>query len=197
MKVLDKPLPQAFTSPCLRNRSRVQPDTPDLTPLMWRGSKSVSDLDRIIYRNATGHHVTNGACVELSGRATVIMLFQRDGAPLASWVRELAMAMHGPERHRQTAIVWRHGTDMEPLIEACTDALRTGETLIIEEKQATERVSEGERRMLAGLNSSQRQECWIVLTGPSGCVLGAVSADGQHVLRTESFREHIETLAGM
>jgi hypothetical protein len=195
MKVLDKPLPQAFTSPALRNRRHVRSDTPNLAPLMWRGSKSFSDLDRIIYRNATGLHVTNGACIELSGRATVIMLFQPCSAPLASWRRELAKAMHGPQRSAQRAITWRHGTEDDYAVPAACAALRLGETLLIEEKQPAEHISVGERRMLAGLNSGQRQECWIVATDACGNVLGAVTADGTRMLSTQAFRQHIERLA--
>jgi hypothetical protein len=193
MKVLTSPLPQAFTSPYLRNRTRVQADTPDLTPLMWNGARSVSDIDRIIYRDSRGILCyANGACIEFSGRATIVMLFQQAGKPLASWRRELAVALGGPDRH-QVALVAREGDDASRrAVEAATAALRPGEALLLEEKKATEILSIGERRVLAGLNSHQPQECWVVVTDTDGTLHGAVSANGALVLRVADFRRHIE-----
>lgn len=194
MNVLTAPQPQSFKTQYLRNRSRVTPDTPDYDFLCWSSNRRPSDVDRLIYRDSRGVlcAIKRAAVIEFSGRGTLVLLAEVRGEDCPAYRREFATALSG-----QSALVLREG-DQESAQQylSAAETLPNGHALFVEEKKSTERVSEGERRMLAGLNSAQRQEVWHIHCLPDGTPFGVVSADRNTVLSTDEFRAYVETFGG-
>lgn len=196
MKVLTAPQPQAFKTPYLRNRSRVTPDTPDYAFLCWGDKRRPSDIDRLIYRDSRGMlcAITHAAAIEFSGRGTLVLLAAIDGHAQPAYRSEARRSLegHGEAQYATVRRAGDAGTEAE--VKRLTEALKPGHALLLEEKQETEHLSEGERRLLAGLNSGQRQEVWTVHCLRDGSPYGV--SRGMVALGPAEFRRYVEEFGG-
>lgn len=197
MNILNKPQPQAFATPYLRNRTRVTADTPDYTALCWRGQRRPSDVDRLVYRDSRGVLclIPYAAVIEFSRRGTLVLIAEHDGRPVPQYQQEAYRTLNGPDRSAQRAVVCRAGDEASQAATRDSVALcAAGGAVFIEEKQATEPLSEGESRMLAGLQSGQPQQVWRVSVRSDGQPYAATC--GTATLNMVEFRRYIEIFGG-
>jgi hypothetical protein len=198
MKVLTTPQPQAFTTPYLRNRKRVQADTPDYSAFCWGDKRRPSDVDRLVYRDSRNVLCTipYASVIEFSGIGTLVLIAEHDGRDVPRYQVEAYLSLDG-YRYGQRAELLREG-DVESLrtVTSALDGLLSGSACFIEEKRATEPLSTGEARMMAGLRSTQRQECWVVLVTADGTPYAVRSADGRYTLTVANFRTYVEAFGG-